>query len=379
MSRSIEISISTPVIDNPLEAPESSRKENNFGAFAYGERSVQLFEKELARRQADGEVSSEEKEGLLEEYFGPNRDGILTAIFDLEPGEDDSLRRYKAAAKAFFIKTFRFDDLKSEAAGALGVDAEALSVDQAAQGFRDKRIGLELFYRLLKKHIELFYEKVERVTPLVEKFKGEFLAAMAAAIEKGGLPLTEDQLRERLGRDKISFTETLDMPDLGRHIGGYSYISVDLSEKRLKHSVFHEQTHAAAGHSIDPSTGRSPEGRQEQKSGLAVVMQLSDQEPMRARFEWLNEAVTERVTLQLLEQGGESLDEGIYGPERNVLNSLIEGGVSEELFLRAYFDGHETGLGRMSELPSWAALISRMEEVGRAKGATIIELSNLFR
>jgi len=119
-----------------------------------------------------------------------------------------------------------------------------------------------------------------------------------------------------------------------------------------RHSLIHERFHSLAGHLY--VTRKS----EPQSKGKTVGIGLHK----HPELSWLDEAMTEDLTLRLLEQmkEREGLDEslnGAYGIHRGLLDEIIrQSGVPKELFYEAYFEEANLNAKPGQRLPKWHAL-----------------------
>lgn len=81
----------------------------------------------------------------------------------------------------------------------------------------------------------------------------------------------------------------------------------------------------------------------------------------QGRFRWLNEAITEELTISLT---GDK-EERIYKQERNLYKLLRKKGkldIPEELFLAAYFENYDPSLPPGERIPQWKKLYGAINE-----------------
>lgn len=80
----------------------------------------------------------------------------------------------------------------------------------------------------------------------------------------------------------------------------------------------------------------------------------------KSRFRWLNEAVTERLSIELSEKQGHSIKDPAYVHERELLEVICTKGVHPipfEVFVQAYFENYEPDVEKgENTIPAWRAL-----------------------
>ncbi len=82
------------------------------------------------------------------------------------------------------------------------------------------------------------------------------------------------------------------------------------------------------------------------------------------RFHWLNEAVTETVTLNLLSRENSAS----YVPERELLDLLLKKGgkkLPQQLFIDAYFESYDPEKPVDEHIPAWKKLYAEINEAYR--------------
>lgn len=96
----------------------------------------------------------------------------------------------------------------------------------------------------------------------------------------------------------------------------------------------------------------------------------------KARFRWLNEAVTEDITQEMMSNAGYST----YHQERELLRLLQTSGafeISNEVIRKAYFENFDTNLPAGRRIPHWKHLQKQLKE---AYGEPIlVKLDNIVR
>lgn len=163
-------------------------------------------------------------------------------------------------------------------------------------------------------------------------------------IKHSNLPLSEKELDERLDSVQISVEDPI-VSGFKERDGAFYAVNkkavlnaLALSEKhREEHVYVHELLHAISGQVFALATVTHESGYESHFVRSARVGLRRNEEMSMPGFLWLNEAVTEQLTLDLL--GGS--DRGVYRPERDLLSHLIVDGAGEEswdIILKAYFN-----------------------------------------
>ena len=79
----------------------------------------------------------------------------------------------------------------------------------------------------------------------------------------------------------------------------------------------------------------------------------------RDRFKWLNEAVTERLTVQMIEKRDATVQLPAYQTEMKILDHLCSQGkepIDFQMFVQAYFEDYKPSTGHAVTIPAWRAL-----------------------
>ncbi len=293
---------------------------------------------------------------LIEEQFLANIDDELRTLVTLAEHKEELEMLFGASLKYLSVDSF-----------CVAIETGALSSQ-----------CLDAIVRNRTKHIEDLAVQAEDKVRTVGK-------ALALAIEEnvddGALPA---EAREALSRLKTVQVRVRDLfADLfsgtaGSHEGyGTVYINSGLlhpnADNVLKPTIVHELLHELSGTStdllrrVDPTDGWSlTAGTFERKSGLAIFPRNEGTFP---RFMWLNEAITEWLTHELLPlvQEGHSADDQprhkkTYVEEQAKLEELVELGVARQLFLNAYFENMRNDKAASGE--HFTALMKRIRELG---------------
>lgn len=207
-----------------------------------------------------------------------------------------------------------------------------------------------------ERNLEDFSLQREEFAGFAERCKEEFREAVKHAVADGTLPGAALVNLHKIDSVGIVLADRLNPADVTtRHSGSHQanvirIYSDDFVPQRLaqvRKILFHELLHDISGSAVrlaEPRGERPTNGQggiglrlREERSGLKL---RPSAESGHAPFRWLNEAITEYLTLELSgyreEERGE-VDAG-YVPERATLERLISSGLSRDLVLRAYFE-----------------------------------------
>ncbi|MEK7561879.1 MAG: hypothetical protein AAB541_03390, partial [Patescibacteria group bacterium] len=239
----------------------------------------------------------------------------------------------------------------------------------------------EVFESFVRFHISNFKEQVVDFEAELESYRGRFLEQAKSVIEAGLLPISHELLERRMSHVALKAHNYLDSA-LDEIWGSYNDRDkvIRIVEKAplevRYHTFVHEMLHALSGVTILKKTHGEDE-----EDALSVDLSLgmeASYEPQRGglhisgkpldvvrhrgrfmiltqeRFGWLNEAITEALTLELVDE-----KEGAYQSNRELLE-LIEGtmfGTVKDprfLFVRAYFENYEPQ--DEYRIPAWKEL-----------------------
>jgi hypothetical protein len=129
----------------------------------------------------------------------------------------------------------------------------------------------------------------------------------------------------------------------------------NLSPGEFQADLDHETFHALSGVTAKIEEPQPLPGERDLfiREGLAINEHTRGRQPLRKeRFNWLNEAVTEELSIAI-----RSDKSGVYENERAILK-LLENRVDPKLFYAAYFETFEQGEGT----PAWGELQGALHE-----------------
>ncbi len=285
-----------------------------------------------------------------------------------------------------------------------------------------QEFSMELWGRILKRNQETYFEKLkvfqEKVLP---EIKQKFLEAAHSAIERGALTIPEEKIRQAIDQtafvlkdpteailennrgnykpndNTISIASHLmdsyihapkwaeDAKNAERMSGAFAGFNMEeLAEKyrrmaeqgraELFHTFCHEVLHMLSGKTVVMKYEEGAEHLAEfdhKKIGLSHVGKKVK------RFWWLNEALTDHLTLELT---GEERKYAAYKKELELLELLRTKGKKEiplQIFLNTYFESFDPNQAEEERLKQWRQL--RLEIAEAYKPDFIIELDRIIQ
>lgn len=222
-----------------------------------------------------------------------------------------------------------------------------------------KTIPAEFFEEMIRAHIDLFERKQEEFQNRLPEIISSFKDKVQTFIQNGHLPITSELLDSRISEMTISLIDSLEGNErvVGNHNSDTGVLGIRtdefLTKEQQEKVVFHEGIHALSGRTIlmDDNKQVMPPNIQHQRIGLVFKTKKTPQ-----KFRWLNEAVTESITMDLK---GDS--EGEYKDERIALQNLYEKGISKELIYKAYFENYITN--GEEHIPAWKNFVCKLDEL----------------
>lgn len=212
-------------------------------------------------------------------------------------------------------------------------------------------IPLDLYQGILEVHARTYYEKDKALQEKIPAMRQRFEERIKKHIDPGVVDF--EKIKEKLSDVKVVSGDYLLYSDFTVADGDHSIqdntaviptgeIALVETDRKMnfdeyqKYVYTHEMFHAVSGVAVLGGK-ESPETIKEllfQRTGLLT----------QGKFRWLNEALTERLTLKVLGLD----DSSSYELERELLQMMIDRGVPEELFTQAYFEDQKPGNGAPS-------------------------------
>ena len=226
--------------------------------------------------------------------------------------------------------------------------------DKSLDGNLDEK-QVAVFLDILKANKEgIFYQARELFRDSISKSVAEFKDSMIESINNGDLPISQDELEKRMKNLTFGLVDPLISTLQGAsgaayHSLGQTHIDIStlLYGEEIKSTVFHELLHAISGKSNNHGED-SGSDKVVDKIGLSFSPQKGEgivyNDFLLNRFSWLNEAMTENLTMEFdVQKNGEDIpsEKRSYLFERKLLAKLIKNGISDETLRQAYFEQYK--------------------------------------
>src|SRR3989344_2011022 len=196
----------------------------------------------------------------------------------------------------------------------------------------------------------------KRLPGYIEEFKNRILEAM----KNDSLPINPDLLESRIQETRVYLSDPLEIQtDInGTYMvdPGVIRVAPNLSEDSERHSVYHEFTHALSGRTIIERKKNAKTDIKHQRLGLRFLALDEKGEYTKKLFIWLNEAVTEDITQDILD-----INDPTYEKEREMLANLYKLGLSRETLYRAYFENYNPL--SQDKIPAWKKLVEEISKI----------------
>lgn len=330
------------------------------------------------------------QERHLQEAGEDLRDALSEFLIDLsilfeQPGRDELKHHAGQAAARMFGAPEARAELQSDGGDIRNLTARDLL-------FKVGSLSFDALYAVGQQHLESMREQQEQLDGIVAETKERFRSVMEEAVAQGWLPASAETALPRLDDIVVQVKDRLTAMDSGvLATNAQGLITVSNAQltaesiPRLKKSLFHEFLHELSGKSITITTttidGPRPiEMRRsmQRKSGLVLKNEAG------ARYEWLNEAVTEWLALRLSGYAGDAGEDGEYAgstsypEERRQLDRLLHGGLEERFVTDAYFENITSDQDPARRGRDFAALARRIEQLEGKGGFAKLENEHLM-
>jgi len=227
----------------------------------------------------------------------------------------------------------------------------------------NRMVPSDVMIAMLKRN-SVLQEKVREATKAeIPVLRQRFLKDVRTLQHNPAHPLTADMLPEDrilrrmnqvavVARDPLEFARSKGV--LAQHNSKENTINLVATavfsgtspQETRAHMFNHEMIHTVAGQTI----AQAPDSYVLVRTGVQMQSSLT----------WINEAITETLTLDLAQKGREGIKSNAYPKERHIYNALIKK-VPEAVFLRAYFE-NATPLQTAERLPGQMELHGRIIE-----------------
>lgn len=265
------------------------------------------------------------------------------------------IAKYEALISPFSLEYF----FSAEPETQRMFELEALTMSASASGD-------DFIFRLISYISDFSLLQAEFQKSILPKFKERFRADALDMIHQGSLPITIDhvdhvmQLTNIIVCDLVVFTG-LGLPDAaGAHIFEDKTIALSRNDFSNYHVYAHEMMHALSGETsmLEECSFRETTwvSIRNIRKGVRYKVDLS------ARFDWLNEAITETLTLKLAGDG----QDYAYRGERTLYDLILsKSGIDPSLFLDAYFENFDPSATGNERNPAWRKLYQAINQAFR--------------
>lgn len=231
-------------------------------------------------------------------------------------------------------------------------------------------------------------KKFEAARDMVKKewlpeFKIEFLEKIELLRQSGDLSLSVEEIKKRLSGIQIFFFDSDSLASSLRddargvvsqfssvHLGINTNFSGDEKEMKadLQHTFNHEMLHVVSG-KLFLTTPRHLGVFNTEKYRTGLFFGPRENDGNVERFEWLNEAVTETLALDM-DKGKNIKFPSYYSEERLLLSLLMNGPVGKsgfkidkKKFTNAYFEDYEANDAVEIRLQYWKELMHAVNDL----------------
>jgi len=218
-------------------------------------------------------------------------------------------------------------------------------------------ISDNLFEEMLRSYVNFWEGKQEEFHEKAPYLLATFKEKALEAIKENKLPINQEYLEERIGETRIYLGDNM---SLGECVNGdYDLedgvvrIAYRDNKNAQEKTVFHEMIHALSGRTVRLKGGNLDH----QRFGLGFSTYDKQGNKNGKQFRWLNEAVTEEITIEL---SGLDHTYASYSVERKYLHDLYSQGVSKKLIYDAYFENYDPD--SKEKVPKWKELISQIKD-----------------
>lgn len=330
------------ILNNRKERDPLIKMLNKINPKVYAQTEQQL--KKIATKEPEA------VEQMLFEYFSMTDTEKALALFDLDSNPEDdfefleqsgainsrSSSNERMAGRRILVakekSEFFLDCLREDSVYSL-----------SERVFTNKQFGI-----LIKHHYQMIQQKEKTFLEYFEKSRERLRCQVHRAIDEGIIPLEKSVFDERFNAVSVRCIDPLlaNFEDIwGNYDGTNYYINISLAvpPEQFESTLIHELMHLGAGeHDItevysDDECGYEDRRNMTLRSGFHFEQtgdKLLKKHPLD--FQWLNEATTEMITLDILNK-----ETGSYAEYRAFVQTLLEMGLSKEVLYRAYFENYD--------------------------------------
>ncbi len=274
--------------------------------------------------------------------------------------EDDETKKL---AHSFFEEILGDKELKKNIRKQLGL-LQSFGTHHIAREFN--KIPDELFIKMLNVHVNNMHEKASKFEELEKILRQQFKQMIIEKIKSGIIPLDAEIAIKRIDEVTVHLKDAL-TAKFEKNLGSFSAnenkinISDQLRPDILQETYVHEMLHALSGKTMVFLQYESgDEDVIHQRTGVVFNPAVTLSRPPKRRFNWLNEAITESLTLQLLNRPPDT--DNSYEEEIELLQFLFSKGVSRQTVVNSYFENYDPEKKLTNRIPAWKELISTINE-----------------
>ncbi len=221
-----------------------------------------------------------------------------------------------------------------------------------------------LFIEILHLHRQRLAQKERALQEEVKEYKARFLERFLQGIQDGKYPMDPTVARERIESTQVLVADEFisSLKEIWGDYDGLTHtirIGATVPMERREQVYVHEMFHALSGktetYTSSDSMPMDANMHSNHRVGLSFSPYLhlvkASEEPLAPQLTWLNEAMTEWLTIDLLGRG-----DG-YPEERELLELLCSiGSVSLEMLRAAYFEDYHVPNAGKRPTPALRAL-----------------------
>jgi len=344
-----------------LNTVEETRSERPISAEAFGSDLIWLI-KQGSDPSVLAETARTLQDDLKKAALNPSRLPYVVKLADDFIGEGLGESKTEVEVDLFSDKWGEFTDKIHGATSLIG-KTEPAAILQAISSLDTEQITELIIF-----HNNNFEKSRKAFEEKAPAWKNEFIQKAQAAIDSGQLPITRQQLEDRISLTNLDLGDGLGSPTSTTDRYGTFEDSTEtavifqqtLREATGKKTFFHELTHAISGRAINIlEPGQRYEGAGDnQRIGLRFLYPGSS--PARIGLHWLNEARTESLAAQIAEVGATA-----YPSERQLFSLLLTSGsqpLDQKLFDEAYIEDYDPSLAPADRVPKWKAMYAAVNQ-----------------
>lgn len=310
-----------------------------------------------------------------------------------EVRESEGLKERSDFIFSEFKEMFSSEELQPLLQKEFGESEQEFSLGTLYERIVDGTVSDEVLYLAAKHHIALMKERQDFLDRIRIEASAEFREQTTEKVQSGFFPPIAAKRLPRATLSSVFLRDRLydmDSQTLA-HSTGFGRFTVYSDQvtkenvRKLKATLFHEMTHEFSGkvvnvRSVPVSVGSNIESAYFRKNGLVLSKPGENYSPNQ----WLNEAVTEWVALELsgyqgYTTAGSYKGSSSYPSERKELDRLFGRGLEKDLVLLAYFEDIQSDQASSGDGKHYARLVQRINELEGKDGFTKLEYEYIAR